>query len=420
MWITAPFFVELQLLKFLPIIAAMGKIFANVKRECAECGPLPKNHAIKYMESLSEHIFPMYPAALAHYIERALEKICLATGLLRRHPYYPSSLISSRSSVFIEEGIKRGLRFFTIKGPWGPVGRFEMEKSGKIYSFAGLPRAEFLENAKSRIIDDKAKVKKILQNVSIPTPAGKCFGLFEIEKAMHYGEKLGFPLVAKPRSGSISHHVFLNVKNSKELRRAIRSVFSYEPYLIIERFFQNIKTYRATVVDFSQVAVVERVPAHVTGDGVHTIQELIGIKNTDPRRGRAKQKDTTLYRIVANDTTERLLEKHGYTFSSVVSSGSRVFLQEKVILDLGADLFEVTQKVHPENMELFEKVARVFNTRLVGIDFLAEDISKSWKKTRAAIGELNSLPYIDMHHFPTDGRPVNVAGFLCNLVERYY
>jgi cyanophycin synthetase len=91
-----------------------------------------------------------------------------------------------------------------------------------------------------------------------------------------------------------------------------------------------------------------------------------------------------------------------------------------VILDLGADLFERTGEVHPDNLELFRAVARLFNTRLVGIDFLAEDISKSWRGQNAAIIELNSLPYIDMHHFPTKGEPVNVGGFICDMVEKYY
>lgn len=91
-----------------------------------------------------------------------------------------------------------------------------------------------------------------------------------------------------------------------------------------------------------------------------------------------------------------------------------------MILDLGSDLHEVTSITHKDNFQLFERVARGFRTRLVGIDFLAEDISLSWKEQKSAVIELNSLPYIDMHHFPTDGLPVNVAGYLCDLVEKCY
>jgi cyanophycin synthetase len=91
-----------------------------------------------------------------------------------------------------------------------------------------------------------------------------------------------------------------------------------------------------------------------------------------------------------------------------------------VILDLGADLFEVTPCVHFDNLEIFKKVAEIFNTRFVGIDFLSNDISKSWKEHPSVIIELNSLPYIDMHHYPTEGIPVNVGGWITDLVEKYY
>lgn len=388
--------------------------------QCLDCGPLPRNHFSKYIESLLEHALPGHTGRMTVWIENAIERACIALGLLRRVPYRASPRISTRSSVFIDEGLRRGWNFFVIEGQFGPTGRFHVEKNRNTYLFEGLPRANFLEDKRSQIIDDKAKIKVVFRDMNIPTPEGKCFGVWRVKSAIAYGKMLGFPLVVKPRSGSISHHVFVNIINEDELARAVRSAFSYEPYIIVERFLPGMKTYRATVVDFSNIAVVERRPAHVVGDGVHTIQELIDIKNTDPRRGKPKQKDTTLYRMVIDGTTERILERANLSLSSVPKKGSSVAIQEKVILDLGADLFEVTNNVHPDNRELFQKVASTFNVRLVGIDFLSADISLSWKEGHAVVIELNSLPYIDMHHFPTEGKPVNVGGFVCDLVEKYY
>ena len=40
-------------------------------------------------------------------------------------------------------------------------------------------------------------------------------------------------------------------------------------------------------------AVAERVPASVTGDGEHTVHELVEIENADPRRGIGHEKVLT-------------------------------------------------------------------------------------------------------------------------------
>jgi len=59
----------------------------------------------------------------------------------------------------------------------------------------------------------------------------------------------------------------------------------------------------------------------------------------------------------------------------------------------------------------------------VGADFIIEDITKSWKEPARAGGEqhcgiieCNSLPFIDLHHYPLFGRPNNIAGKLWDLV----
>lgn len=392
----------------------------HIKKTCPDCGPLPKNHFSKYIESVIEHVFPRVPVKFSARFNALVEKFLLTLGLLRKFSYEPLPKISTRSSVFIEEAIRRGFKVFTLFGPLGPVGRFHIEKGGKVYGFEGLPVVEFLRDDRSETIDDKAEVKEVLKKLDFPVAKGDIFTFFQFKKAVSYGLALGFPLVVKPRSGSISHHVFVNIRTEEKLRKALKSAFSYEPYVIVERYLEGAKTYRVTVVDFSNIACVLRVPAHIVGDGSRTIQGLIDIKNSGLRRGEPGQKNTTLYKIVIDGTTERLLSDGGRSLSSIPQSGEFVYLQEKVILDLGADLFEVSGEMHSDNRELMSEVSRIFNARLVGIDFLAEDISKSWKEQKCAVAELNSLPYIDMHHFPTEGEPVNVAGFLCDMVERHY
>ena len=249
--------------------------------------------------------------------------------------------------------------------------------------------------------------KKIIdtsKHLSAQTSNGKTIGFVPTMGALHQGH---ISLIEK-------------AKNENELETAIRKALRYSPFFIVEKYLDNINVYRATVVDEKHIACVMRVAAHIIADGKHSIEELIEIKNKDARRGLPRQKNTTLYKLVIDKTSELLLAEQEYDFDSVPKKGEIIYFQEKVILDLGADLFEVSSKMHFDNIELFKNIASLFSVKLAGIDFIAEDIGKSWKEQQCAVIELNSLPYIDMHHFPTYGEPVEISKHLCDMVLRYY
>ena len=384
------------------------------------------NHLRNWLEDfiylfLSPRLFAFFPLKFIRSSHNLLEKILIGSKLLSPKNNFPSHLISRRTTVFMEEAKKYGVRFQVLKSPFRYTNYFLMDLGNKNFFFEGLPRAEFLDSHLTQLIDDKVFVKSYLKQKNLPVTEGEAFLWFQKNQAYRWALKnLGYPLVVKPRFGSMSQHVTVNIRDVASLKSAVRKAIAYSPAFIIEKFLPNTNIYRATVIDFESVACVKRVPAHIIGDDIHNIKELVEIKNKDPRRGNPQQKDTTLYKLVADDTTERLLKDKDYNFFSIPQKGEIVYLQEKIILDLGADLFEVTPKIHPHNLRLFQDVARFFGVRLVGIDFLAKDIALSWKNQPCAIIELNSLPYIDMHHFPTEGKAVNISKELVKMVFKYY
>jgi len=189
---------------------------------------------------------------------------------------------------------------------------------------------------------------------------------------------------------------------------------------LFERFVENSSVYRATVVDFDFVAVVRQVPANVVGDGFSTIRQLVQKKNGDKKRSEPHQKDSTLYKIVVDETTMKLFVEKNYNLGMALKEGEIVYLQKDPFLKLGGDLVEVTETVHPDNIRLFKDIAKFFDIRLVGIDFLVPDISSSWQNQHCATLELNSVPCIEMHHLPSSGTPQNVANALVDLFFKYY
>ena len=383
------------------------------KKVCPDCGPSQQSHFQKYIESFAAHLLPPIFPKLALALERSFEKFLFFIKLLKKEEFIASKA-PHLWTAFIDEAKRRDMKIKVFCSPFGYTNRFELEFASRRSSFCGLPRAEFLNTVESEVLDDKLVVKKVLIKNKIPTPQGGGFNWFQEGKAIEFGIRLGFPLVVKPRSGSMCHHVTLNIQTTKELQRAIKIALSYEPFFIVERYMAGAKTFRATVIDNKFIACADRIPANIVGDNIHTIEELVNIKN------RTKQPSEDYCPITLDVTTKRLLEEQGLTSQSVPRFGRRVFLQQKVTLSFGADIVEVTPLVHQDNIKLFEKISEIFNTKLVGIDFLTQDIRRSWRDQVAGVIELNSLPHINMHHFPTEGRPVNVAAHICDMVEKYY
>uniref|UniRef100_A0A7C4M5C8 ATP-grasp domain-containing protein n=1 Tax=candidate division CPR3 bacterium TaxID=2268181 RepID=A0A7C4M5C8_UNCC3 len=393
-----------------------------VSFKCEHCGPIYTSHFGKWSEDLFFVLFP-FKISQKRLSKFALliDSFLLKIGLLELTNDIENKKIYFRTKVFIKEALKDGIKIKALKSKHGFINRFQMEHGGKRFYFEGFPRAEFLNGSMTDKIDDKVFVKKVLQKNNIPSVKGRYFWFFQKSKAIRYAEKnLSYPLIVKPRSGSMSQHVTQNINSRQKLIEGIKVANKYSPFFVIEEFLPEMNVYRATVIDNKEVAVVKRIPAHIVGDGKKTIQELIELKNQEPERGEACSEDCTTFKLIFNETSEKILQKRGLSLKSVLPKGEKLYIQEKVILDIGADIEEVTETTHSDNKELFLEVSRVFGIKVVGIDFLAKDISMSWKNQTCAIIELNSLPYIDTHHHPTYGDPVNIGKYIVEMVKRYY
>ena len=361
------------------------------------------------------------PKKIETFFDVVLEKSFSSIGLIKMRDNFLLSEIQMRSACFIDEARKRGVKFQATKGPVGYTNHFCAEVNGQKYRFESLPVAEHASKYDVSFVDCKERTKNHLKKGNFPIADGKSFWFWQKNRSLKFGsDKLGFPLVVKPRGGSVARHVTTNIRSRDELLKAINKAVIYSPAFVIERFVENSFVYRATVVDFDFIAVVKQVPANVVGDGDSTIRQLIEKKNSDKRRGEPDQKDFTLYKLMIDETTEKLLAEKDYNLETVPKKDEVVYLQKNPFLKLGGDLVEVTDTVHPDNIQLFKDIAEYFDIRLVGMDFLVPDISSSWQNQKCAVLELNSVPCIEMHHFPSSGTPQNVANALVDLFFKYY
>ncbi len=279
---------------------------------------------------------------------------------------------------------------------------------GRKLAFEGLPLGN---SAASRVwwMDNKAELKKQFKKLGFPVARGG--EAFTERKTLKIYGTLTPPVIIKPHLGSASRHTTLHIDSKEELLRAFRIAKQVSPYALIEEELVGA-VYRATVIDGKFAAALRRDPPSVVGDGTRTVDELIEIANLNPARS-----GPYFSKLVVTDAAEKELAWQGLTLDSIPEVGRRVMLHQKVNWGVGGTTADTTDNVHPDNIQLFQDVAKALKAPIAGIDFIISDLTRSWKEQeRCGILECNSMPFFDNHHLPFEGEPRNVSAKIWEMV----
>ncbi len=255
------------------------------------------------------------------------------------------------------------------------------------------------------LASDKEETNRILAHLGLPVPRQRL--VQREDDAVAAAERVGYPVVVKPFNANHGRGISIHLTTEEQVRTAFEVAREHSRSVIIESFITG-DDHRMLVVNGELVAVSKRVPGHVVGDGVHTIEQLMEEVNRDPRRGIGHEK--VLTRLVLDHQAETLLAKKGYTKDTVPAEGERVFLRSTGNLSTGGTATDVTDIVHPDNVEMAERAVKAIGLDVGGVDFLTTDIAESYKDIGGAICEINAAPGYRMHMAPSEGRPRDVAG----------
>ncbi|TYP51655.1 cyanophycin synthetase [Thermosediminibacter litoriperuensis] len=258
---------------------------------------------------------------------------------------------------------------------------------------------------------NKTLTKKMLTLAGIPVPEGTV--VCTEEEAIRAAKELGFPVVVKPVDGNQGMGVSLNLKSDAEVAEAFRLAAGYSPRIIVERYIRG-RHYRVLVVGGRFVCAAERIPAHVVGDGIRSIRDLIEEVNRDPMRGEKHEKPLT--KIKVDPVVLRVLARRGYTLDTVPGKGEVVFLRENGNLSTGGTAVDVTDLVCPENRLTAERAAAMVGLDVAGIDITTEDISIPIGESGGAVIEVNAAPGIRMHLYPSMGKPRPAAKAIVDML----
>ncbi|MBD2232361.1 cyanophycin synthetase [Phormidium tenue] len=255
------------------------------------------------------------------------------------------------------------------------------------------------------LASDKEGTKQILRNAGVPVPRGTVINyLDELENAIE--DVGGYPIVIKPLDGNHGRGITIDIDTFEAAEEAYEAAREVSSGVIVERFYSG-RDHRVLVINGRVIAVAERVPAHVVGDGKLTIEQLIDITNQDPRRGVGH--DNLLTRIEVDRTTWQLLDRKGYTLDTVLPAGEMCYLRATANLSTGGIAIDRTDDIHPDNIWVAQRIAKTIGLDIAGIDVVTTDISKPLREVDGVIVEVNAAPGLRMHVCPSVGIARNVA-----------
>ena len=251
------------------------------------------------------------------------------------------------------------------------------------------------------IANNKFLSKKIFKQNNICVP--KSWLVKTVKQAREVIVKHNvFPCVIKPIYGAHGDEIYANIETLRELD-SVLAKFAQSDHndILIEEHISGID-YRILVVGNEVSAAVERIPAHVVGDGKNSIKALIKKFNAHPLVGKRYEKP--LCRIRINYELSRSLKKSGLKLTNIIPLNTVVFLKQNANISSGGTSKDVTATINHQS-----KILAIKASQVLGMEFSGVDIIFNPKTGTSYVLEVNDCPGIDIHHYPTIGKPQNVA-----------
>ncbi len=388
------------------------------KQPCLSCGSSQINHKFAWFDGFVEVMNYKFNRAISNtrIMKMSMSFLTIATPFIVKCfsavgiiSFYDDveKVKSGRGKVLWEEALTRGIsmRGFVFLGK--QIDSYEAARNKKKLYYSSVPTGKKQNVDAIWWMDDKALLKNKLLGAGLPVARGGSF--FSLKKALKEFEKLDKPVIVKPRLGSRGRHTTTAIFTKEELKDAFRIAKQVCPFVVMEEHLQG-SVYRGTVIDGILVAVLRGDPPRITGDGVHTIIQLVEKKNS-VRNEKVKE-------IVLDSEHDDFLRRYGYDRSTVLPVGVTTDLTSKVGISYGGMSAEITPEAHPAIKDILVQAANLIDYPIIGFDFIIEDATADPSGARWGIIEANSAPYINLHHHPLEGAPVNVAAHVWDMVEK--
>lgn len=302
--------------------------------------------------------------------------------------------LSRSNRMLVREAYKRGVQFEILSNK-----TFRMIQKDKKYLVSG-GKISHSFNSKLAIKVTKYKdvTSRLLRNGGFPAPENYVFNKYELNRAWNWAQNI-LPVVLKPNDGIMGKHVYVKIDDYAEFKHCFQKIAEQYDKVLVEKYIEG-EEYRFTYVKGEIVAIANRIPANVIGDGVKTIRELVEEKNAE----RERRNNPIHKKLVLDEESERVLKRQGFTFDSIPIEGVRVFLRNNSNVSTGGDAVDVTDLID----ENIKKQVQLALKSIPGLRVCGADVLISGESFH--IIEINTHPMLSMHHFPWEGKERDVIG----------
>lgn len=245
----------------------------------------------------------------------------------------------------------------------------------------------------------KKSSRAMFSKLGVPYAQGEIF--FSPFAAFKFVKENGYPVVVKPNVSGFSRGSHFPINTPMHLLKACLMVKIWWPFSVIERYLEG-HNYRVVVIKDEVMGAIERYPAFVIGDGINTVKQLIE-KENETRL--ALQLLPAMYLLKQSQVDRNLLRKQKLDLTSVPLKDQWVNLHNKVALKPGGIVETIDPyRVHPDTQQACQRLLSGFEANILGIDIIMSDsIEKSYLEQDCIFLEVNSRPYLKMHHHPRFG-----------------
>ena len=314
------------------------------------------------------------------------------------------------TQILMKEAIKRGIMVKVI------------DRNDNFISLENKGIKQYVKQATKTSVDNyisvlmmenKVVTKKLLYDNNVNVPKGvEINSISDIDYVIKEFESK--PIVIKPKSTNFGSgiSIFKEGATRNDLNTALNIAFNHDNTVLIEEFIKG-KEYRFLVIGDEVVAILHRVPANITGDGNHSIKELVDEKNKDSLRGTKYR--TPLEKIVLDDNAKLFLAQQNKDFDYIPRDKEVVYLRDNSNISTGGDGIDYTEKINTKFKDIAVKAAKAVGAKICGVDMIIEDYNN--EKSNYSIIELNFNPAIHIHCYPYKGKERNIAIHILHLLN---
>lgn len=346
-------------------------------------------------------------------------------------PQLPNEIVKNARKTRLDafavalEGWRRGLRLkwytkdsehfdnMVIFGVNPPGRLFSLESDERTHYFFRT-RGDKVSSEAVELVDDKGLTKEALAKANVPVPKGKGFPEEATdEEVIAFSKTIEFPIVFKPTNASLGDGVVTNINSNEEFLHALHYVRHELGYgeVIVEQHVHGPE-YRVYVVKDKVVAAYNRIPANITADGIHTIEELIDMKNYE-RRQNARLNSCLIHVDVE---IIDFIEKKGYSLTSIPPKGEYIPLRQKTNVSTGGDPIDVTDDISEDIKQIAIDTVKTFpGLNHAGVDIIINE-NKNLKDP-AYVLEINATAQIGGILYPLRGKARNIPAA---IIDYYF